>query len=361
MTTKKRDHRVHGIVLAGVHAWGEGALERVCSRPLLPVAGRPLIWYVLDWLRHRGVRRATICANSDTAAFRHCMGSGDSLGVSLDYYEDVMPRGPAGCMRDAAAGSEADTFVVADGTIVTQVDLDAVLRAHADQHADMTVVVSAADPARGLEPVGIYVVSRTVLEMISSKGYQDIKEMLVPALYRQGLRVVPYSAAEGSSLHVTGAVSYLAASAWAAEYACLRPEPWIGFCRVGEACIHDSAAVSPAACLLGPVLVGPDCTIEGGVTILGPTSIGAGSYVERDAVLRQTAIWSGCRIGAGAILDDSVVVDGSTVEPRMVLRSAIWAEGTADRPKRAGQPDSYWATASAGDKRILRAGATSHL
>ena len=70
------------------------------------------------------------------------MGPGEGLGVRLDYYEDVMPRGPAGCLRDAALRSDADIFVVVDGTVVTQVDLEAVLQAHAGMEADLTVVVS---------------------------------------------------------------------------------------------------------------------------------------------------------------------------------------------------------------------------
>jgi NDP-sugar pyrophosphorylase family protein len=152
---------------------GESALERVCSRPLLPVAGRPLIWYVLEWLRDCSVPRATICANSDTRAFKRCIGRGDRLGMRLDYYEDIMPRGPAGCMRDAAAHSDADTFVVVDGTIVTQVDLDAVLQAHRNLGVDLTVAVSGVGwggQTAGLEPLGIYVVSRRALDFVLAQG-----------------------------------------------------------------------------------------------------------------------------------------------------------------------------------------------
>ena len=37
------------VVLAGTHTWRNSELERICPRPLLPVAGRPLIWYGLNW------------------------------------------------------------------------------------------------------------------------------------------------------------------------------------------------------------------------------------------------------------------------------------------------------------------------
>ena len=98
--------------------------QAVC-RPLLPVGGQPLLTHALDWIRSAGIRAATICGNSDTGRIRSCLGDGNVWGVDLDYSEDVMPRGPAGCVRDAAMDSDAAEVVVVDGTIVPRVDLKA--------------------------------------------------------------------------------------------------------------------------------------------------------------------------------------------------------------------------------------------
>jgi NDP-sugar pyrophosphorylase family protein len=341
--------QIHGIVLAGVQSWGESVLEQVCSRPLLPVAGRPLIWYVLEWLRDCSVPRATICANSDTRAFSRCIGGGDRLGMRLDYYEDIMPRGPAGCMRDAAALSDADTFVVVDGTIVTQIDLDAIVQAHRNLGVDLTVAVSGIGQtngmaATGLEPLGIYVVSRQALDFVSQRGYQDIKEMLIPGLHREGRRVVPYIVPEGSSLRITGVASYLAVNGWVAEQTVLHGEPPMGYGRCGDACVHDSAEVASTACLAGPVVVGPECMIGENATIVGPTVIGADSRIGDDVVIRQAAIWSRCSIGAGAILDRSIMLDGAAVAPGEVVRDTVCQPvHNHSRATRAGGCGSYWA------------------
>ncbi len=347
ITTQRQ--QIHGIVLAGVQSWGESPLERVCSRPLLPVAGRPLIWYVLQWLRQRSVLRATICANSDTFAFNRCLGGGDDLGMHLDYYEDIMPRGPAGCMRDAAAYSEADTFVVVDGTIVTRVDLDAIAQAHRTLGADLTVAVTAVGhgsgtAGSGLEPLGIYVVSRQALAFISQKGYQDIKEMLIPGLHRQGRGVVPYVVPEGSSLRVTGMASYLAVNSWVVQQMVMPTDPPEGYRRCGDACIHDSADVASTVCLAGSVVVGPECTIAANATIIGPTSIGAASRIEEDVVIGESALWSQCRVGAGAIVNHSIMVDGAVVAPADIMRDTV-CQGAQNRmgPAPAGGPGTYWA------------------
>ncbi len=345
MTTNGRDTRVHGIILAGVHAWGECVLERVCSRPLLPVAGRPLIWYVMQWLRRGGIETASLCANSDTRAFQEYLGYGRCAGMQLDYYEDVMPRGPAGCMRDAGIRTKADTFVVVDGTIVTRVSVDDILREHAGREADLTVAVSKTrlgSRAAGLQPAGIYVATRKALNLVAARGYQDIKEVLIPGLYRAGRRVVPYVVPEGSCLRVTGTASYLAVSGWVAQQTALQADPPAGYRRQSDACVHRSARVASTACLAGPVVVGPDCTIDGGSTIVGPASIGAGCRIGQDVVVRQAAIWSGCRIGDGAIVDDSILVDGAVVEPGAVLRDTVWGAGHPEAT-RAQEPGNYWA------------------
>ncbi len=145
MKTIFETKQVQGIVLAGVHAWGESALEQVCPRPLLPVVGRPLAWYVLDWLGRQGVTQGSICANSDTRVFRECLAHAALNDMALTYYEDTMPRGPAGCIRDAAI-SEADTLVVVEATVATDIDLGPLLAAHRQARAALTTVVAGSAP-----------------------------------------------------------------------------------------------------------------------------------------------------------------------------------------------------------------------
>jgi mannose-1-phosphate guanylyltransferase len=338
---------VCGIVLAGTHAWGESSLEMICSRPLLPVAGRPLIVYVLDWLRNGGVRRASICANSDTTVFRYCLGDGAVAGISVGYYEDRMPRGPAGCARDAAVQSSSDVFILVEGTLLPGVDLAALLNAHRKSEAALTLVVSSDDPTEGdpkpaCEPAGVYVASRRALEEVPAKGYQDIKEMLVPRLYQSGQHVFPWSIPRGANLRVRELASYLAATCRAIEAltsGCLPPDAYV---RVGDGWAHKSARIDETACVVGPVLVGPSCKIEHRVTVLGPAAIDEGCEIERDAVVSTAAIWSHCRVGAGAIVDHCVLTTGSRIEPGLVLRETVNAPARRSRVTSPDRISPYW-------------------
>jgi len=111
--------QLHGLILAGVHRWQNTVLERVVLRILVPMGDRNLTAHVIEWIRRSGVTTATMCANSDTSALRNAFGDGKDSGVDLRYFEDHMPRGPAGCMRDAAMNLDAENLVVVDATILS--------------------------------------------------------------------------------------------------------------------------------------------------------------------------------------------------------------------------------------------------
>lgn len=342
---------VRGIVLAGCHTWGRSLLEQTCSRPLLPVAGRPLIWYALNWIRGSGIREASVCANSDTGQFRRYLGSGESLGLAVDYYEDMMPRGPAGCLRDAALSTSADTFVVVEGTQVPRLDLSALLEAHGASGAVMTIVVSSSGRGspwseRCLAPSGVYVVSRSALEAVPSRGYQDIKEMLVPRLYEMGKRVVPHVVESSATWHVSGLGSYMAACEGLVEEASRLAFFCRGYVRAGSGWAHGTAKISHRARVIGPVLIGPGCTIEDGAAIVGPATIGADSVVRRDAVVTRSVTWSRCEAGPGSAIDGCVLLDGAKVEGGGRFRDTIVrAEG---RMRRFSLGRAYWLMSQGG-------------
>ena len=254
---------IRGIVLAGSYEAGEAPFEGLCPRPLVPVAQAPLICYALRWLREQGVTEVTVCANSAARPIRgkscaHCFSSSRSIlgcreanAMQIEHLEDWMPRGAAGCVRDAAIRTDAHTFVVVDGTTVPLVDLVGLLETHRTCRAAVTVVAhhepSPADNGHpALRPSGAYVFDRRVLDHIPDAGFQDIKEGLLPRLYRAGERVVTHLA-HGASPRMVSAASYLALNHWMVERVCGEPDPPAEYRLVGEALVHESASIAPGA------------------------------------------------------------------------------------------------------------------
>jgi len=348
--------RIKGIVLAGTYHWNASSFEGLLPRPLVPVAQTPLICYVLRWLREGGIYSSTICANSASRAVRSYLHDGRQLSVRLDYYEDWTPRGAAGCARDAGMSSDADTFVIADGTVIPAVKLDLLLDDHRSSKAAMTLVVhhdrrSKRPGDRPFSPGGIYVFDRRVFDFIAETGFQDIKENLIPQLYRAGERIVTH-VAEGPCLRVLNAQTHLAVNQWMVARIAGQPsalEGWGKYSVSGQLVAHPTAWVDPSVRVVGPVLLGPSVRIGAGATLVGPTSIASGSKVGKGALVARSVIGNRCVIGEESLVDGCVLADEAVVEPetrlfkaakgaprRRLVRDVFGERSSRASPKTAG-------------------------
>jgi NDP-sugar pyrophosphorylase family protein len=337
---------MRGVILAGTYQRANSVFDRLLPRPLVPVAHKPLISYALAWLRHAGITDVTVCGNRETLALTDQLERHVPADMTYAYREDPMPRGAAGCLRDAADGEACDIYVVTDGTAVpTAVDLPALLESHRSSGAEATVVVYS-EPARGgtpgaVIPVGMYVVNRSALECIPTRGFFDIKEHLIPKLYRAKARVLTYQITHVVP-RVLNAQTYLAVNAMVTESLVSGNAVPAGYYRRGEALIQVGATVAADATLIGPVIIGQGADIRSNVVVIGPTSIGCDVVINDGAVVSRSAVWRRSSIHAGATIDLCVIGDGA------VMRANSFGLSGRHRPeKKTGSPDGVRAQSRA--------------
>lgn len=328
---------LQGVILAGSYQWSEVGFDRLLPRPLLPVAHRPLASYALRWLDEGGISGAVVCANAGSRALRARLSSQAPRGMNLTFQEDPTPRGPAGCVRDAWFGSNVETVVVVDGTTIPVVDLQAVLDAHFRSGAAVTVVVDAApaQPGRpGIQtPSGVFVFDRRALELVADRGFQDIKENLIPHLYKAGELVATFGV-PAATPRVINASTYLSVNQWTVEQLAEKGEELPGYFALGDLQAHPTARLALDAVIVGPVLVGPQVRVDSGATIVGPATIGFGAIIGAGAMVSRSAVWRRSVIGAEAVVDRCVVADQAYVAAKAVLMGTVAAE-RAPRPAAA--------------------------
>jgi NDP-sugar pyrophosphorylase family protein len=325
--TSDNTNGVGGIVLVGTHPWRQSAFDRLPLRPLVPIAHRPLISYSLEWLAGAGVRSAVICANRETQSLEIGLQRHVPFGMSTVYQEDRMPRGAAGAVRDAMSLSDAGLFVVAEGTAIPNVDLRKLLQAHNESGAVATVV-STSGPRDGVRvPIGIYVFSREALDAVPLRGFHDIKENLLPQLYRSGKRVFSYTTASANP-RVMSASSYLAANEWMIDQLASSDGMLEGYRRIGESLIHRDASVAADAVLIGPVIVAAGARILSNAVVAGPTSIGCDAIIGRSVLVSRSAIWRRSNVGERAVADRCIVADDSIVAARTHAFRRVLAAST---------------------------------
>jgi len=325
--TMIREPGIQGIILAGTHRWDEFSFDDILPRSLAPVGHWPLISFVVKWFQRAGIPSATICANSTCPLVRQGLGDGSSFGMKLDYYEDAVPRGPAGCVRDAGLNSDADIFLIADATTIPWLDPGDLLESHRRSGAAMTAVVSHEALNRdttgiGLTPAGIYVCERSVLDFIRETGYQDIKEILIPHLYESGYKVKGY-VSEEPCLRVTDAWSYLAVNEKVLQRISELGSELPGYTRLGEGYVHRTAQYPANVNFIGPVLVGPGTRIGREVTILGPMVIGGECEIGKGTTLGRGVFWDQCTIGEHCRIDRCLLTAGASIPSRTELTRVI--------------------------------------
>jgi len=193
-------------------------------KPMVPLAGRPILDYQLDLCRTHGCRRVLLLVHYGHEAIRSHVGDGSRYGLSVDYAVETTPRGTAGALRDALPRL-APTFMVLYGDTFLDVDLRRMRDAHADRQADATLFVHPNDHPQDSDLVeladtgfvtalhpyphpegaeygnlvnaALYVMRRDGLEaLIPQDGKADLARHLFPQMLKAGSRLLAYVSPE---------------------------------------------------------------------------------------------------------------------------------------------------------------------
>jgi mannose-1-phosphate guanylyltransferase len=309
---------VQALILAG----GEGTRLRPLTssvpKPVVTLVDRPFIAFMLEWLRGHGVDNVIMSCGFLADGVRDVLGDGSAHGVRLRYVEEPEPLGTGGALKFAEDLLD-ERFLMLNGDILTDLDVTAQLALHDARGARGTLALTPVeDPsAYGLvrtredgevtgfveKPspdqidtrnisAGIYVLERSVLELLEPGRRASIERDVFPRLVGDGLYGY---VGEGYWLDIGTPERYLQGTA---DILAGRVET--GVAR-GRALIAADAVVAATA------RVGEGVVLGAGVTV------GAGSVLERAVVL------DGAAIGAGCTLRDCVVDTGAEVGAGTVI------------------------------------------
>ena len=149
------------VIMAG----GQGArlrpLTETCPKPLLPVAGKPMLEHIIERAKAEGFTHFVLAIHYLGHMIEDYFGSGDRLQVRLDYLREKSPLGTAGALRLMKPRPDAP-FVVTNGDVLTDVRYGELLDFHVRQNAAATMAVRLHEwqhpfgvvQTRGVEIVG---------------------------------------------------------------------------------------------------------------------------------------------------------------------------------------------------------------
>jgi mannose-1-phosphate guanylyltransferase len=338
---------VDAVVLVGGKGTRLRPLTLSAPKPMLPTAGLPFLTHLLSRIAAAGIEHVVLSTSYEAAVFEAEFGDGSKLGLQIDYVTEASPLGTGGGIANVAGQLRHDTVMVFNGDVLAGVDLGGLLDFHHTNHADVTLhLVRVGDPrAFGCVPTdegggvlaflektqdpptdqinaGCYVFTRAILERIPAGRPVSVEREVFPALLSEaGVKVCGYVDAtywrdmgtpedfvRGSADLVRG----------------IAPSPALGG-HGGEKWVHDGAAVSPGAVLIGGTAVGRGAEIGPGVRLDGAV-IFDGVKIEAGSVIERSIIGFGVRIGPRALIRDGVIGDGADIGARCeLLRGArVW-------------------------------------
>lgn len=340
-------HQVDAVVLVGGKGTRLRPLTLSAPKPMLPSAGLPFLTHLLSRIAAAGIEHVILGTSYKPAVFEAEFGDGSALGLQIEYVTEEHPLGTGGGIANVAGKLRNDTAMVFNGDVLSGADLAQLLDFHRSNRADVTLqLVRVGDPrAFGCVPTdeedrvvaflektedpptdqinaGCYVFERNVIDRIPQGREVSVEREVFPALLADGDCKI-YGYVDASYWRDMGTPEdFVRGSADLVRG--IAPSPALRGHR-GEQLVHDGAAVSPGALLIGGTVVGRGAEIGPGTRLDGAV-IFDGVRVEAGCVIERSIIGFGARIGPRALIRDGVIGDGADIGARCELLSGarVW-------------------------------------
>jgi len=198
---------MYALIIAG----GEGERLRPLTldrpKPMIEVAGRPIMEYEVAWLQRQGVTDIVVLCGYKGEVIREHFGDGSRFGLRMHYSTEEEPLGRGGALRQgySLVPPEEKTIVALNGDILTNQPLTPMLRYHRRKMAAATVMLTPLRSPYGIARVnrsgrivtfsekpllpywmnaGVYILSAEFFRRLPLRG--DHEDTAFPALSVQG-------------------------------------------------------------------------------------------------------------------------------------------------------------------------------
>jgi len=302
-----------GLVLAGGSGKRLRPLTYSGAKQLVPVANRPILFYVIDNLVAAGITDIVVVISPQTGdEIQAALGDGARFGARLDYLVQDRPAGLAHAVRCARPRLDDHPFAMylGDNLIGSGIgDAAAAFRADPALAARVMLKRVPNPSAFGVATVDL---EGRVTRLVEKPTVPESDLALVgiyffrPAIYAAIDRIAPSARGE---LEITDAISELIALGHTVRFD--RLEAW--WLDTGK---KDDLLLANSTVLDDWLVPGCEGTVDLASEIAGRVRIGPGATVTRSRIRGPVVI------GAGAVITDSVIGPFTAIGDRVVIESS---------------------------------------
>jgi len=308
----KTTEPIQAVILVG----GEGTRLRPLTyttvKAMVPVLNKPYIEYLIEHLSSHRIKESILAMGYRPDSIKEYFKDRTDFAKSLIYSLEQTPLGTAGAVKNAADYIKKDrAFFVINGDIFTNLDFTAMIRFHHKVKAKVTIALTPVEdpsrfgvvdidhdqrihrfvekPARNEAPsnlvnAGTYILEPEILERIPESKKFMFEHDVFPKLIADGLPVYGYPSS-----------AYWTDIGTPETYAKLNYDLLLGLSGLKktikqEIAIEKSSSVHPQAKLIGPIVVGANCSIGQGAQLDGPLIIGQNSNIGTNAKIHNSIL-----------------------------------------------------------------------
>lgn len=331
-------------------AGGEGTRLRPLTsnqpKPMVPIVGKPCMEHILDLLREHRFDDVIVTLAFMPQAIRGYFGDGEAYGLSIRYSVEESPAGTAGSVKLAEEALD-ETFLVISGDALCDIDLGALVRAHREKGAMVTIGLKSVpnplefgivvtDPEGRIERflekpswgqvftdtinTGIYVLEPEVLRHVPTDRPYDFSKELFPLLLEMGKPLYGH-VCDGYWQDIGNLDQYRQANFDALDENVRLSIPGIrlrGNVWVGEGvALEDLEAVEAPAFIGNYCRIAPRATVSAYSVLMPSTTLGDHARTVRSVVDSSTSI------GRSALVEGAIVGRACDIRPHARLHEGV--------------------------------------
>lgn len=311
---------------------GEGTRMRPLTitkpKPMLPVAGKPIIQYNIEALRDSGVNEILLIVNYKEDIVKSYFGNGLDLGVKISYKTQEELCGTANAIYQGKEFVDGEEFIVLNGDIIVDKHLlRDIIKDYENTSPDTLIVLTKVDnpscfgvveikegliknivekPKKGEEPsnlinTGIYVFNADIFGKIENTGKSERGE---------------YEITDSLSMQIAENKSvkgYTTNKDWLDV-----GRPW-ELIEINEQLLNNlsreiKGTIERGATIHGNIYLDEGSMIRSGVYIDGPVYIGKNCDVGPNCYIRaNTYIGDNVRVGNAVEIKNSIIMENTNV------------------------------------------------
>ena len=341
--------KMKALIPAGGYGTRLRPLTYTKLKALLPIAGKPMLYFIIEHLANHGINEIIISANAEFREIEEYFGDGSGFDVELSYVWEKQRLGGVGCIKHASKGLE-DAFLVILADNLTDINVSRMIKFHREKQSDATValvysktpwlygVPDMGDDNRirnfiekpdGVEPThiatGTYIFEPQIMSDIDDSRFLDHTGDIFPIILQAKKRVYGFKTS-AFWVDIGDSAKYLLANKWALDKLERKISQTVSIQDTsirGRVYIGNDTVIEPGVKITGPAFIGDDCHIKKNAEIDPNTSIGSNVTIGEYVQIGGSLIYEQSEVGNETRIWDSIVAEKTMVERHVRIDNSV--------------------------------------